>query len=168
MFFEEPRTDGLLRGPRSERSKQMTAVGREAWDLETLLVLHLGLLDHAEDVRIAAIEALQHIAQRKPTPLAVSPVALLAYFMHSFTVASGMSVLTFELLVELNTAESIEIVEGVLESGRGNNIQFEGWVRILQEANRSDILRKIDLTRLSKGRRKVIERVLAEEPSSTA
>jgi hypothetical protein len=88
--------------------------------------------------------------------------------MHSFTVASGMSVLTFELLVELNTAESIEIVEGVLESGRGNNIQFEGWVRILQEANRSDILRKIDLTRLSKGRRKVIERVLAEEPSSTA
>jgi hypothetical protein len=79
-----------------------------------------------------------------------------------------MSLLTFELLVELNTAESIEIVETVLESGRGNNMQFEGWVRILQDANRSDILRKIDLTRLSKGRRKVIERALAEEPSSTA
>jgi len=168
MFFEEPRTDGLLRGPRRERSKHMTSLEREAWDLETLLALHLGLLDHAEDVRIAAMEALQHIAQRKPTPLAVSPVTLLAYFMHSFTVASGLSLLTFELLVELNTAESIEIVETVLESGRGNNMQFEGWVRILQEANRSDILRKIDLTRLSKGRRKVIERVLAEEPSSTA
>jgi len=168
MFFEEPRTDGLLRGPRRERSKHMTSLEREAWDLETLLALHLGLLDHAEDVRIAAMEALQHIAQRKPTPLAVSPVTLLAYFMHSFTVASGLSLLTFELLVELNTAESIEIVETVLESGRGNNMQFEGWVRILQDANRSDILRKIDLTRLSKGRRKVIERVLAEEPSSTA
>ena len=168
MFFEEPRTDGLLRGPRRERSKHMTSLEREAWDLETLLALHLGLLDHAEDVRIAAMEALQHIAQRKPTPLAVSPVTLLAYFMHSFTVASGLSLLTFELLVELNTAESIEIVETVLESGRGNNMQFEGWVRILQEANRSDILRKIDLRRLSKGRRKVIERVLAEEPSSTA
>jgi hypothetical protein len=114
------------------------------------------------------MEALQHIAQRKPTPLAVSPVALLAYFMHSFTVASGMSLLTFECLVELNTAESIEIVEAVLESGCGNNIQFEGWVRILRDANRSDIFRKIDLTRLSKGRRKVIERVLAEEPNSTA
>lgn len=168
MFFEEPRTDGLLRGPRRDRSKQMSALGREAWDLETLLGLHLGLLDHAEDVRIAAMEALQHIAQRKPAPIAVSPVALLAYFMHSFTVASGMSLRTFECLVELNTAESIEIVEAVLESGRGNNIQFEGWVRILQDASRSDILRKIDLTRLSKGRRKVIEHVLAEEPSSAA
>lgn len=168
MFFEKPRTDGLLRGPRRERSKQMTALGKEAWDLETLLELHLGLLDHAEDVRIAAMEALQHIAQRKPAPIAVSPVALLAYFMHSFTVASGMSLRTFECLVELNTAESIEIVEAVLESGHGNNIQFEEWVRILEDANRSDILRKIDLTRLSKGRRKVIERVLAKEASSTA
>ena len=167
MFFEEPRTDGLLRGPRRERSKQMTVLGREAWDLETLLGLHLGLLDHAEDVRIAAMKALQRLAQKKPTPISVSPVALLGYFMHSFTVASGMSLLTFECLVELNTAESIEIVEAVLESGRGNNIQFEGWVRILQDANRWDILRKIDLTKLSKGRRKVIERVLAGEPSST-
>lgn len=65
MFFEEPRTDGLLRGPRHERSKLMTALGKEAWGLETLLGLHLGLLDHAEDVRIAAMEALQHIAQKK-------------------------------------------------------------------------------------------------------
>lgn len=167
MFFEEPRTDGLLRGPRHERSKLMTALGKEAWGLETLLGLHLGLLDHAEDVRIAAMEALQHIAQKKPTPIAISPVALLAYFIHSFTVASGMSLVTFKCLVELNTAESIEIVEAVLESGQGNNIQFEGWVRILQDANRSDILRKVDLTRLSKGRRKMIERALAEESGRT-
>jgi hypothetical protein len=167
MFFEETRTDGLLRGPRSERSKQMAALGREAWDLETLLGLHLGLLDHAEDVRIAAMEALQRLAQKKPKPIAVSPVALLGYFMHSFTVASGMSLLTFECLVELNTAESTEIVEAVLESGCGNNIQFEGWVRIIQDANRWDILHKTDLTKLSKGRRKVIERALAGEPSST-
>ena len=71
------------------------------------------------------------------------------------------------MLVELNTAESIEIVEAVVESGCGNNIQFEEWVRILQDANMWDILRKIDLTKLSKGRRKVIERVLAGESSST-
>jgi hypothetical protein len=145
----------------------MIALGREAWDLETLLGLHLGLLDHAEDVRIAAMEALQRLAQKKPAPIAVSPVALLEYFMHSFTVASGMSLLTFECLVELNTAESIEMVGAALESGSGNNIRFEECVRILRDANRSDILRKIDLTKLSKGRRKVIERVLAGEPSST-
>jgi hypothetical protein len=145
----------------------MTALGREPWDLETLLGLHLGLLDHAEDVRIAAMESLQRLAQEKPTPVAVSPIALLGYFMHSFTVASGMSLLTFECLVEINTAESTEIVEAVLESGRGNNIQFEGWVKILQDAKRWDTLHKIDLTKLSKGRRKVIERALAGESSST-
>ena len=88
----------------------MTALGNEAWDLETLLGLHLGLLDHAEDVRIAAMKSLQHIAKKRPTPIAISPIALLAYFMHSFTVASGMSLVTFQCLVELNTAESGEIV----------------------------------------------------------
>lgn len=163
MFFEEPRTDGLLRGPRNERSKPMRALGKAPWDLETLLGLHLGLLDHAEDVRIAAMKALQHIAQRKPDSIGISPVALLAYFMHSFTAASGMSLATFQCFVELNTAESIKIVEAVLESGQGSNIQFEGWVTILRDANRLEILRNVDLARLSKARRKVIERALAEE-----
>ena len=44
MFFEEPRTDGLLRGSRSERKKLMLGLANEQWDLETVLGLHLGLL----------------------------------------------------------------------------------------------------------------------------
>jgi hypothetical protein len=46
MFFEEPRTDGLLRGPRNERKELMTALGDAPWNLETFLAFHLGLLDH--------------------------------------------------------------------------------------------------------------------------
>ena len=125
MFFEEPRTDGLLRGPRNERKELMSALGDAPWDMETFLAFHLGLLDHSEDVRVAAMEALQCTAQRKPGPLALTPVALLAHFMHAFTVASGIGLATFRCLVELDTAESLEVVKAVLESARGNNNQFE-------------------------------------------
>ena len=83
MFFEEPRTDGLLRGPRNERKELMSALGDAPWDMETFLGFHLGLLDHSEDVRVAAMEALQCIAQRKPAPLALTPVALWAHFTHA-------------------------------------------------------------------------------------
>ena len=77
MFFEEPRTDGLLRGPRAERTEWITALADAPWDLETLLELHLGLLDHAQDVRVAAMEALRSIARRKPHAIAVTAVELL-------------------------------------------------------------------------------------------
>ena len=166
MFFEAPRTDGLLRGPRTDRTKLMRALGNAPWDLETLLGLHLGLLDHAEDVRIAAMKALQHIAQRKPDPIAISPVALLAYFMHSFTAASGMSLTAFQSFVELNTAESSKVMQAVLEPGQGSNIQFEQWVTILRDANRIELLRNVELAKFSKARRKVIERALAREGNS--
>jgi hypothetical protein len=45
MFFEEPRTDGLLRGPRNERKELMTALGDAPWNLETFLAFHLGLVE---------------------------------------------------------------------------------------------------------------------------
>jgi len=83
MFFEEPRTDGLLRGPRNERKEPMTALGDAPWDMEIFLAFHLGLLDHSEDVRVAAMEALQCMAQRKPGPLALTPVARWAHFTHA-------------------------------------------------------------------------------------
>jgi hypothetical protein len=167
MFFEEPRTDGLLRGPRNERKELMTALGDAPWNLETFLAFHLGLLDHSEEVRLAAMEALQCMAQRKPEPLALTPVALLADFMHAFTVASGIGLATFRCLVKLDTAESLEVVKAVLESGQGSNNQFEEWVKILRDANKLDILRNVEFTRLSKVRRNIINRVLAAEPGPT-
>ena len=43
MSFNEPRTDGLLRGPRSERKELLVGLADAPWDLETLLGLHLYL-----------------------------------------------------------------------------------------------------------------------------
>ena len=159
MFFEEPRTDGLLRGPRAERTEWITALADAPWDLETLL----DLLDHAQDVRVAAMEALRSIARKKPDAIAVTAVELLAYFMHSFTVASGVNLATFQCLVELNTAESLEVVKATIESGRGSNDQFARWVNILRDAKGLEILRKVDLAKLSRTRRNMISRVLERE-----
>jgi hypothetical protein len=167
MFFEEPRTDGLLRGPRNERKELMTGLGDAPWDLETLLGLHPGLLDHSEEVRAAAMEALRCIAQRKPEPFAVSPVAMLALFMHAFTAASGIGTATFRCLVELGTPESLEAVKAVLKSGRGSNTQFEAWIKILRNSNRLDVMHNVESAPLSKVRRNIIHRVLAAEPGST-
>lgn len=163
MFFEGPRTDGLLRGPRRERKELILGCADAPWDLETLLGLHLGLLDHSDEVRASAMEALQSIAKRKPTPLTLTPAALLAHFMHTFTVASGVGLAAFCCLAELDTTESLDIVKAVLESGRGSNEEFEAWIKILRDANKLSILRKVKLETLSKARRKVADRVLAAE-----
>ena len=118
---------------------------------------------HAQDVRVAAMEALRSIARKKPDAIAVTAVELLAYFMHSFTVASGVNLATFQCLVELNTAESLEVVKATIESGRGGNDQFARRVNILREAKGLEILRKVDLAKLSRTRRNMISRVLARE-----
>src|SRR5215471_17048691 len=160
MFFDEPRTDGLLRGPRSERKELLVGLADAPWDLETFLGLHLGLVDHSEEVRAAAMEALQSIAKRKPASLALTPAALLAHFMHALSVASGVGLASFRCLAELDTSESFGIAKAVLESGQGSNDQFEAWVDTLRDANQLDILRHVKLETLSKTRRKIIDRVL--------
>ena len=87
--------------------------------------------------------------------------------MHAFTVASGIGLASFRCLVELDTAESLEVVKAVLESGQDSNNQFEEWVKILRDANELDILRNVEFTRLSKVRRNTINHVLAAEPGPT-
>jgi hypothetical protein len=168
MFFDEPRTDGLLRGARTERQELMLELADAPWDLNTALGLHLGLLDHSEEVRAAAMEALQRIAKRKPTGITLTPAAMLAHFMHAFTVASGVGLATFWCLAELDTAESLDTIKAVLESGRGSNDQFEAWIKILRDANKLSILRNIKLDTLSKPRRKIVDRVLAAESGNVS
>jgi hypothetical protein len=82
-------------------------------------------------------------------------------------VASGIGLATFRCLVELDTAESREVVKGVLESGQGSNNQFEEWVKTLRDAKELDMLRNVEFTRLSKVRRNIINRVLAAESGPT-
>jgi hypothetical protein len=90
MFYAEERTNGLLRGARAERIQQLAALKGGAWSINTILELHCGLLDHAHDVREAAMDVLLDFAGKQSVPLAVTPVKFLAYFMHAFTVSSGI------------------------------------------------------------------------------
>jgi len=60
------------------------------------------------------MEALQRIAKRKPTGITLTPAAMLAHFMHAFTVASGVGLATFWCLAELDTAESLDTIKAVL------------------------------------------------------
>jgi hypothetical protein len=95
------KSDRLLRGSRDERIADILALEQAEWGLDAVLDLHRGLLDHAEEVRLAAIEALKAIAQRSPEQLTLTPASFLAHHMFSFTVGSGAAVGIFGFLVEL-------------------------------------------------------------------
>src|SRR5512144_823138 len=100
MWEGEPRTDGLLRGARTERVRQVLALQSAGWSLATALDLHCGLLDHAHDVREAAMEALMELAAQRPAAVPLTPARLLAFYMMTFTVASGTDVAAVRCLVD--------------------------------------------------------------------
>ena len=77
MWEAQVRTDGLLRGSRDERIQQMLALKNKSWKLDALLEIHCGLLDHAHDVREAAMETLLGLAARKTVAISISPEMLL-------------------------------------------------------------------------------------------
>jgi hypothetical protein len=99
----DERNDGLLRGSREGRIDQTLALAESPWSVDTLLGLHVALLDHAEEVRAAAMSTLMEIAGKNPTPVSVSPLDVLGPYMFSFTVASGVVPQVFRLLVKIGT-----------------------------------------------------------------
>jgi len=107
MFYADERTDGLLRGARADRIRQIRVTEDAPWTLGTILELHCGLLDHAHDVREAAMGTLIGIALKRPAAVPVTPVALLAYFMNAFTVASGVDAEVVKCFAELRTLKQI-------------------------------------------------------------
>ncbi len=152
-------TDGLLRGSREERIAQILSLRRAEWSLGTVLDLHCGLLDHAEDVRRAAIEALKGIARKLPEPIALTPLGLLAPYIFSFTVASGEVSRNFEFLVELNTPESLQLAESALERV-GRNEDFKAFVEIVVRANKLELLQALQKAELSKTKAKILRDAL--------
>ena len=120
MWEGQVRTDGLLRGSRDERMQQMVALKNSTWRLDALLDLHCGLLDHAHDVREAAMETLLDLAARKPIAIPITPSTLLAYYISTFTVASGIDLAVVTCLAELRTAEADDLLLDLLLSGRGS------------------------------------------------
>ena len=159
-MYGTERTDGLLRGSRDQRIRQIRAVEEAPWTLETILGLHCGLLDHAHDVSEAAMDTLIEIALKHPDPVAVTPVALLAYFANAFTIASGIDGRVVRCFAELHSPEADTALSELLESGTGNHQQFENWMTILKATNRTDILHQVRRDRLSVNRRKMLKHAL--------
>jgi len=153
------RSDGLLRGSREERIDQILSLKDAEWNLNTLLDLHCGLLDHAEDVRLAAVEALKGIALRFPEPITLTPLSLLAPYIFGFTVASGEVPRNFQFLVELNTPESLRLAQEALE-GVGRNEDFKPFWAILVRANKLGLLQALQKAELSKTKAKILRDAL--------
>ena len=104
------RKDRLLRGSREEREQATLSLTKEEWDLDTLLALHLGLLDDAQNANWPSLEALMKIAERNPKPFFCSPIQMLVRFIFSVTVASGYRERVFHFLAQLNTDEANQAV----------------------------------------------------------
>src|SRR5438552_9419090 len=119
-----------------------SAPGLPRRSLDAVLDLHRGLLDHAEEVRLAAIEALKAIAQRSPEQLTLTPAIFLAHHMFSFTAASGAAVRIFRFLVELDTPESIRLAMEALEHPSRND-DFKAFVETVVRAKKLDLLRQL-------------------------
>lgn len=159
MWEAQVRTDGLLRGSRDERIQQMLALKNKSWKLDALLDLHCGLLDHAHDVREAAMGTLLGLAARKTVAIPISPEMLLAYYMGTFTVASGIDLAVVRCLAALRTAEADDLLLNLLRSGMGSNDQFKHWLEILRGTDREDILCRLQHEKLSPKRKTALNQV---------
>ena len=164
MSFVPERSDGLLRGSRRDRVRQIEALQGQPWNLGTLFDLHCGLLDHGHEVNEAAMDTLAELARKNPAPIVITPAALLAALATEFTVASGVDVRVVQCLSELGTAEANAALRELLESGRGNNEQFRTWTMVLTAANRHEILRDLAADRLSPKRKQMVKQALEGLP----
>ncbi len=153
------RSDGLLRGSRGKRIAEILSLKKAEWNLDTALGLQSGFLDHAEEVRLAAVEALKAIAQALPEPILLTPLELLTQYMFDFTARSGAAPEIFEFLVQLDTAEAARLVEEALKRVRRNE-DFKSFVEILMRAKKLDILERLQETQLSKPRATILHGVL--------
>jgi len=149
----------MLRGSREERVEEMLSLKEAEWNLGTLLYLHLGLLDHSEDVRLAALDALMGIAERSPEPFTVSPIPILADYIFSVTVSSGYTPHIFEFLVRLGTPEAVQTVEKLIREPCRND-DFRYFVDVLIREGELGLLGRLEKEKLSKTKAKLLRDAL--------
>ena len=156
------RNDGLMRGSRTQRIAEMRALGNAEWNAGTLLHLHIGLLDHAEDVRSAALAAVLEISRRKPKPVTISPVMLLSYCLFDWTVASGNTPRIFRFLAELGTTEANEAIEAIMEGPVEHlrNDDFEEIISALAENGKMETVKRLSNRKISATKNKILRGVL--------
>jgi hypothetical protein len=154
------RSDGLMRGSREERIQEVFGLQESDWDFHTLLGIIQGLLDHAEDVRLAAMETLLEIAGQKKAPMSLTPVSVIEYFMFSFTASSIAAQRIFRFLIEnTDIPGANEVIERALLIDVRNE-EFEKFIDIILEAKKFEFLKTLEQKKLSKRKTQILKNAL--------
>ena len=154
------RSDGLMRGSREERMQEVFDLHESDWDFYTLLGIIQGFLDHAEDVRLAAMDTLLEIARQKKGPMSLAPLSVIEYFMFSFTVSSMAIQKIFRFLIEnTDIPGANEAIELVLHRDVRNE-DFEKFIDIILEAKKFAFLKIFQHRKLSKRKTQILKNAL--------
>jgi hypothetical protein len=154
------RSDGLMRGSRKERIQEVFGLQESDWDFDTLLGIIQGILDHAEDVRLAAMEMLLEIAKQKKAPMSLTPVSVIEYFMFSFSASTKAAQRIFGFLVEnTDIPGANEAIERALLRDVRNE-DFEKFIDIIVEAKKFVFLKTLEDKKLSKTKTKILKKAL--------
>ena len=154
------RNDGLMRGSREERVQTVYDLQEQDWEFDTLLGIIQGFLDHAEDVRLAAIEALLAIAVKKKAPMSLTPVSVIEYFMFSFNASSKAAQRIFKVLVEnKGITGAKEAIERILLYEIRNE-DFERFIDIIIEAKEFEFFKTFKGKERSKTKKKILNNAL--------
>lgn len=154
--------DGLMRGSREQRIVEMRSLGDADWNPDILLYLHIGLLDHSENVRSAALEALLEISRRRPKPISISPATLLSHCLFDWTVSSGNTPRIFRFLAEQGTTEADEAIEAIMEGPveQLRNEDFEKFMCALAENGKRETVKRLSNRKISTTKNKILRGVL--------
>lgn len=166
MGYYDERSDGLLRGSRSDRINAMLELRDAEWNIGTFLVLLRGALDHAYQVNHAALEAVTELARRSPEPFTVSPVTLLGRMLSAGLPDPGKAgfdemIEAWEVLFELRTPEADGAIETeLIEPAAGvPHDDFERIVTLALEKGRRDVLRRLLECDLPKKKASIVRRL---------
>ncbi|MHC4543662.1 MAG: hypothetical protein ACYTDW_02920 [Planctomycetota bacterium] len=154
------RSDGLMRGSRKERIQEIFSLQESDWDFDTLLGIIQGILDHADNVRLAAMETLLEIARQHKTPMNLTPVSVIEYFMFSFSASSKASQRIFKFLIEnTDIPGANEAIERALLRDVRNE-DFGKFIDIIVEAKKLEFLKTLGGKKLSKTKAKILKNTL--------
>jgi hypothetical protein len=154
------RNDGLMRGSRKERIQTVYDLQEHDWDFDTLLGIIQGFLDHADDVRLASMEALLEIAKQNKAPMSLTPVSVIEYFMFSFSASTKAAQRIFTFLAENKRIPGAkEAIERALLCEIRNE-DFEKFIDIIIKAREFEFLKTFEGKELSKTKKRILNNAL--------
>lgn len=161
------RSDGLMKGSCEERMQEVFDLHKSDWDFYTLLGIIQGFLDHAEDVRLAAMDTLLEIAGQEKAPMSLAPISVIEYFMFSFTASSMATQKIFRFLIEnTDIPGANEAIERALLSDIRNE-DFEKFIDIILEAKKFEFLKTLEHKKLSKRKTQILKNALKNANGKT-